>query len=71
MQGSNYNLFDDPSDGGSRNFVRQDRHGKGYRLTINFKEWKGEQTQIIDELFGLGCQVVNDLGSRIMLKVAK
>lgn len=47
------------------------KFGKGYRLTINFKEWRGEQTIIVNEMLGLGCEVVNDLSSRVMLKVPK
>lgn len=40
-------------------------------MTINFKEWKGEQTSIIDSLLMEGCEVVSDIGSRLMLKVVK
>lgn len=49
----------------------KEKFGKGYRLTVSMKEWKGERAGILGELAVLGCEVVNSLSSRVLLKVPK
>lgn len=33
----------------------KEKFGQGYRLTVNFKEWKGEREGVLQAMEALGC----------------